>query len=162
MKKNRLLAIITMGLLAGTIALPAVAGDSRGIDFIEVRDAWETYVPCLNEAVFDSYVYRLAYQEFETPSGNVHVVGNWKVESFWTGLNSGWEWVGRGNSPGGDHIKLDKGMVAQFVSNYQYKPLSSGAPRVKVQFRFKLTVNANGEVVVERFDGSFRCLGPDK
>ena len=162
MKKNQFLASIATSLLAGTIALPAVAGDSRGIEFLEESYTFQFYVPCLNEEVFESGVVRVAYHEFETPSGTVHVVGNWKVTSFWTGLNTGNEWVGRGNSPGGDHGKLDKGMVSQFVSNYQMKPLNSGAPRVKVQYRFKMTVNANGELVVDTFDASFRCLGPDK
>ena len=162
MKKKQYLTILAMGLLVGPMALSAFAGDSNGIEFIEDAYTWEVYVPCLNETVFESGVIRIAYHEFQTPSGTVHVVGNWKVTSFWTGLNSGYEWVGQGNSPGQDNGKLDKGEVHQFVSNYQMKPLSSGAPRVKVQFRFKVTVNANGELVVDRFDESFHCLGPDK
>ena len=162
MRKSKYLTVLALGLLLGPMALSAFAGDSRGIEFTEVKDSWKPYVPCLNEEVFDSFVFRLAYHEFETPSGNVHIVGIWKVTSYWTGVNSGWEWIGRGNSPGAENYKLDKGEVVQFVSNYLYKPLSSGAPRVKVQFRLKLTVNANGELVVDRFDESFRCLGSNE
>ena len=163
MKQNQFLAILAICLFAGTIALPAVAGDSRGIEFLEESySGFEPYVPCLNETVFESGVIRIAYHEFQTPSGTVHVVGNWKITNFWTGLNSGDEWVGQGNSPGQDNGKLDKGEVHQFVSNYQMKPLDSDAPPVKVQFRFKVTVNASGELVVDRFDASFRCLGSGK
>ena len=162
MKKNQNLTILTVGLLAGLMAMPAFAGDSRGIEFTEEESVWETYVPCLAEYIDEFAVIRVSYHEFQTPSGTFHIVGNWQVTSLWLGQNSGDEWVGHGNSPYQLNGKLEKGVVEQFVSNYHMKPLSADAPPIKVQFRFKVTVNANGELVIDRFDESYRCLGPKK
>ena len=92
MKRNQFLAILAISLFAAIMALPALAGDSQGIEFLEQSySGFEPYVPCLNKTAFESGVVRITYHEFETQSGTVHLVDNWKVTSFWTGLNTGYE-----------------------------------------------------------------------
>jgi hypothetical protein len=157
--KQKFIIVLAMSLLAGPMTLPAFAGDPRGIEFLEDTISWETYVPCLGEYIAGQDVIQVRFHEFQTASGTHHIVGGWKMTSFWEGMISGNEWVGHANSPGEVNQKLEAGWVEQFVSNYHMDPLDEGAPRIAVQFRFKLTINANGELIVERFQESYRCLG---
>ena len=62
------------------------------------------------------------------------------------------------------NTRVEKGQVEQWVSNIKFIPLDEKAPAYFYQDDFKITVNANGELVVlheeDLVGANFRCLGP--
>jgi hypothetical protein len=124
------------------------------------------YIPCLGEDV-GGYVFGEArYHEFETPSGVFHVLDQWTFTSYRYGLTSGTVWLGYQTSPFQLNTKLDKGEVQQWVSRGRFVPLEGNAPAYVGADTFKITVNAQGELVVlreETTDGEdMHCVGPSK
>lgn len=124
------------------------------------------YVPCLGEVV-DGYGFGEArYHEFETPSGTVHILDHWTFTIYNQGMTSGTIWVGHAESPFQWNLKLDKGEVQQWVSRGRFVPLEGTAPAYIGQDTFKVTFDANGDLVVlheETLDGEdMHCVGPKK
>jgi hypothetical protein len=72
--------------------------------------------------------------------------------------------VGYAVSPFQMNTKLEKGQVVQWVSNIKFIAPGEKAPAYFYQDDFKITVNANGELVVlheeDLVGANFRCLGP--
>ena len=124
------------------------------------------YVPCLGEEVGGVVFGEARYHEFETPSGVFHVLDQWTFKSYRYGLSSETVWLGNQGSPFQWNTKIDKGEVQQWVSRGRFVPLDGHAPAFVGQDTFKVTINANGELVVMRDetpDGEdMRCVGPGK
>ena len=57
-------------------------------------------------------------------------------------------WVGDAVSPFQMNTRVEKGQVVQWVSNIRFVPLDEHAPAFFYMDDFKITVNANGELVV--------------
>ncbi len=147
----------------------ALAADPRSMDvfsWTEPLDPPGQYVPCLNEYIVGERVLETSCHEFETTPGTYHIVDNWRIAVYYEGLSSGNHWVGHGRSPFQLNLKLDQGQVVQWVSHVQMMPLEDGGPRWVYENEFKVTVNANGDLVVEHVDvpevEGYGCLGPTK
>jgi len=132
----------------------------------EIADEPPFYVPCLGEFVAFYAFGEGRYHEFETPSGTIHILDNWTFNSYRYGMTSGTVWYGYQVSPFQLNARLEKGEVQQWVSKGRFVPLEGNAPAFIGQDTFKITINANGELVVMRDetpDGEdMRCVGPGK
>jgi len=127
------------------------ASASNGIQHYEDGDVIPAfYIACLGETV--KYEYRIygSFHIFETPSGNFHLLDNWKFTVMMTGNDSGRTWYGGGPSPYQQNI--GPGETLQYTANYKAKPLTGDGPTLKFRETFKLTVNAEGELVVEMYN----------
>ena len=155
--------IMTLGALAVIVAGGAMAAEPRGVQTYEFSESVEQYVPCLDEVVRIDGVVQVRGHAFETKNGPIHVLDNWFIHQTATGLSSGREWIGEGVSPFQATQKVGQSIVAQWVTRIRYTPLESGDPMFMYQNEYKVTVNANGELVVERVvdppEKAYPCLG---
>ena len=154
-------AVAALMLVAGG----AFARDPVGNEVLPFEfDNPPWYNDCVGEMVTRHVVGETRYHEFETPSGTFHIVDQWRFKVYQTGTISGRVWVGDAVSPFQMNTRVEKGQVVQWVSNIRFVPLDEHAPAFFYMDDFKITVNANGELVVlheEDFTGEgFRCLGP--
>ena len=127
-------------------------------------DPAEFYIACLGESVRLEGTIFGRYQEFETPSGNWHLVDNWRYAFEFTGLITGRKWFARGVSPFTQNI--GPGGTQQWAENIVAKPVAGDGPMFKIHVNNKVTVNANGELVVffNTLDGVapedwYQCMG---
>jgi hypothetical protein len=156
--------------LIAAAVLTLVAGGAFGKDQVgnEVLtfefDNPPWYNHCVREIVNGHVIGEIRYHEFETPSGSFHIVDQWRFKVYATGTISGRVWVGSAVSPLEMNTKLEKGQVQQWVSNIRFIALGEKAPAYFYQDDFKITVNANGELVVlheeDLVGANYRCLGP--
>ena len=155
---KRLAALVA---IAATLFVASAAANN-GIQFSTFTIEDVIYFDCLGEHVRIQSEVRSAYHEFETPSGTYHLLDNWKGTELYTGLLTGRTWVGKWTAP--FQINAKKGEVLQFQSIVNLKPLTGDGPHAIFKAFFKVTVNANGELVVYRGSGDdpsglLRCLG---
>lgn len=162
MKLNgSLWAVAALALVAsGAFAKDPVGNEVLPFEF----DNPPWYNHCVGEVVTRHVVGETRYHEFETPSGTFHIIDQWKFKVYQTGTISGRVWVGYAVSPFQMNARVEKGEVQQWVSNIKFIPLDERSPAFFYEDDFKITVNANGELVVlheEDFVGAnFRCLDP--
>lgn len=150
------------GLAITSAALMSVpsADASNGIQFSESDVSGSMYVDCLGEFIdFEEHI-RIAYHEFVTPSGNYHLIDSWTFTLTATGASTGREWAGVLPWPG--RINAGHAEVVQFNVQGVIRAITKHTPSFFWGQTYKTTVNANGELVVER--GSFdefniRCNG---
>ena len=154
-------AIVALTLVAsGVFAKDPVGNEVLPFEF----DNPPVYNDCVGEIVNGHVVGETRYHEFETPSGTFHIVDQWRFKVYQTGTISGQVWVGSGVSPFEMNTKLEKGEVQQWVSNIKFFAPGEKAPAYFYEDDFKITVNANGELVVlheeDLVGANFRCPGP--
>ena len=155
-------------LLAAACALVlsiSPASSKNGIDKYE----WEInftdfYVACLGEMLSGDVSIVGKYHEFETPSGKYHLVDNWQYTWVLTGQTTGRVWFARGASP--FVLNVGPGETFQYGESFVARPVSGDGPKLRFHYRFKVTVNANGELVVlnDGLDGVpsedwYECFG---
>ena len=135
------------------------ASASNGIQHYEFNyTSPAEYVACLGETVkFEFSVYGSGHF-FETPSGNFHTLDRWKVIVMMTGNDTGRTWYGGGPSTYTENV--GPGVTLQWTANYKAKPLTGDGPILKIRDTYKLTVNAEGELVVEKANSEpWQCIG---
>ena len=150
---------------AAVIVVATMAWANNGVQRYEFDDALEApgdYVPCLGENITFTVHVTGTYREFVTESGTYHLLDNWKMAHEFTGVLTGRTWVGKGVSPFSANI--GPGQAAQWVAKITAKPLTGDGPMFKFENKFKVTVNANGDLVVDRpFETVageiYRCIG---
>jgi hypothetical protein len=154
--------IMALSALAVIVAAGAMAAEPRGIQTYEFQESFEQYWPCADEMVRVNGIIEVRSHLFETKNGTLHLIDSWFIHHAVTGLSSGREWIGEGVSPFQASLKADQGGVSQWVSRIRYTPVVAGDPKFMYQNEYKVTVNANGELVVERLadpmEDAFRCL----
>ena len=150
------------GLAITSAALMSVpsADASNGIQFSEFDVSGSIYIDCLDEIIDYEEHIRIAYHEFVTPSGNYHLIDSWTFTLTATGASTGREWAGVLPWPG--RINAGHAEVVQFNVQGVIRAITKHTPSFFWGQTYKTTVNANGELVVER--GSFdefniRCNG---
>ena len=153
-------AVAALTLVAGG----ALAKDPVGNEVLPFEfDNPPVYNDCVGEIVNGHVVGETRYHEFETPSGVFHIVDQWRFKVYQTGTISGRVWVGYAVSPLQMNTRVEKGQVVQWVSNIKFIAPGEKAPAYFYQDDFKITVNANGELVVlheeDLVGANFRCLG---
>ena len=137
-------------LLAAACALVlsvSPASSKNGIEKYESEvNFTDFYVACLGEMLSGDVSIVGKYHEFETPSGKYHLVDNWQYTWELTGQTTGRVWFARGASP--FVINAGPGETFQYGESFVAKPVSGDGPKLRFHYRFKVTVNANGELVV--------------
>lgn len=158
MKTTALLLCALAPFMAGSV----LAGEPRGVQTYEFSYTAEGYVPCLGEIVSFDATVEVRGHVFSTKNGTVHVLDNWTITQFATGQSTGREWLGKGVSPFQSNTKVDGSGVTQWVSRVRFDPVTKGDPALIGEDQFKVTINANGELVVERLPHpgleGLRCL----
>lgn len=148
---SRKLVALAAGL-SSTLFI-SVAAANNGIQKYELNFQNSTYVACLGEHVaFDINVIG-SYHEFETPSGKYHLVDQWQYTWKFTGLLSGRTWFANAAAP--VTWNLGSGETYQMGENLVARPVTGDGPKFRLHYRFKTTVNANGELVVLIDDPDF-------
>jgi hypothetical protein len=145
-----------------TLFITSVSANN-GIQFSEFDFQDESvWVECLDEVVDIHQYVTVASHVVETPSGTWHLVDNWRITVIWTGASTGRTWVGRNVSP--FQWNIGPGETNQYVYKGVQKPLTGDGPMFFYGTEFKVTVTANGVMVVDRQPEAvqsdrFRCLG---
>lgn len=160
--KRRLIAVAAM---LSALVLHSGASASNGIDTYETSVSYpDFYVACLGEMVRGEISLVGLYHEFDTPSGKYHLVDHWRYSVELTGLTTGNKWFGRGFSPW--VLNIGPGQAFQAQDNWRVRPVSGDGPNIRVHLRIKMTVNANGELVVSNDDFAsapqedwYQCFG---
>jgi hypothetical protein len=157
MKTTALLLCALAPFVAGSV----VAGEPRGVQTYEFATESDAYIPCLDEVVRFNITIEVRTHVFSTKTGTVHLLDNWTYGGFATGLSTGREWLNRGVSPFQSNTKVDGSGVTQSIINQRFDPVAKGDTAFYRHDTFKITVNANGELVVERLFApgveEFRC-----
>ena len=143
----------------------SMAWGNNGVQYYEydeVIDNPGVYVPCLGENLIGVWHITGTYHEVLTPSGTYHLIDNWKSWGEFTGLLTGRTWVGKLVSP--FQWNAGPGETNQWVSKAVMKPLTGDGPIFKFENEFKITVTANGDLVVDRpfnpnLEELYRCVG---
>ena len=122
------------------------------------------YVACLGETIKFEINLSISFHAFETPSGKFHLLDHWKLTYLFTGNDSGRTWYGRGVSPFQQNV--GPGETVQFTTNVHANPLTGDGPKFRFHENLKVTVNANGELVVDMYDldgvdlsEAWQCIG---
>ena len=136
----------------------------NGIQFFEFEFSEETplYVECLGEYTIGDLYVTVATHEFETSSGTYHYIEHWRYSMIIVGVDTRRTWIGHSVSPWVEHI--GPGESIQWVDTGTLKPLTEDGPMWKYKNTFKVTVTANGDLVVlreppEEYSDITRCLG---
>ena len=136
------------------------ASSNNGMEFVEFPFFETLYIDCLGEEVSMVETVGLWSHEFTSPSGNYHSVVNLDISGDLTGLTSGYTWQFH-KVRGSIKTNIGQGESSQFVVQGVVKPTSPGAPKLSWHVDFKLTVTANGDLVVFRPPSGLskvRCL----
>ena len=162
--KKLLCSLFAVAPLA-LVASGAFAKDPVGTEVLPFEfdvEAW--YTDCVGEITTGHVIGETRYHEFTTPSGTFHLIDSWRFTAYRVGTITGRVWVGHAVSPFQMNTKLEKGGVEQWVSNIKFVPVDENSPAFFYMDDFKITVNANGELVVlheeDLVGANFRCLGP--
>jgi hypothetical protein len=147
MKKS----IFGAAVLAGSLSLaswgvPTLA--SNAIDTYEMAYT-EIFplIPCVGEAAELQVIASVRNHEFTTPNGVYHLVDFFEgINGIAVGLTTGRVWTAKGPSPWIQNVKT--GEVLNSVANWEFTPVADG-PKFRLHNMVKMTVNANGEVVVD-------------
>ena len=164
---KKLIGALFAAAVMTLVASGAYAKDPVGNEVLPFEfDNPPVYIECVGEIVNGHVVGEARYHEFETPSGTFHIVDQWRFRVYQTGTISGRVWVGYAVSPFQMNTKLEKGQVQQWVTNIRFVPVGELAPAYFYNNSFKITVNANGDVVVfhDEIPASegYRCVGPNR
>ncbi|MDH4055629.1 MAG: hypothetical protein OEV58_09655 [Gammaproteobacteria bacterium] len=139
--------LIAASAILFAMTLHSGASANNGIDKYEWKNSFsDFYVACLGEMVSGDLSIVGKYHEFDTPSGKYHLVDNWQWTWVLTGQTTGRVWFARGASPW--VLNVGPGETFQYGESFVAQPISGDGPKLRFHYNFKVTVNANGELVV--------------
>jgi hypothetical protein len=159
---------IAAAAIVCAMALHSGASANNGIDTYETGFSFSGfYSACLGEMVSGDVSIVGLYHEFDTPSGKYHLIDHWRYTIELTGMTTGYKWFGGGFTPWVSNV--GPGESFQFQDNWMVRPIYGDGPKVRVHIRVKVTVNANGELVVLHDDTDgllpedfYQCIGKPK
>jgi len=123
-------------------------------DYIDCTDENGTWTLAVSEVSLDH----------ETPSGKGHSMWHAWWDGTLVGDDSEYEWHTRGILQAVSTYSVDGDPVgvSMQTENSVIKPLTPGAPWMIADIFMKMTYNANGDLVVEKFNYALDCLGKKK
>ena len=156
--------LVALAASVSVTLFTSAAAANNGIQKYPLNIQGQHYVECLGEDVaFDINVIG-SYHEFETKSGKYHLVDHWQYTWELTGDQTERTWFAHGASP--FSLNVGPGETFQWGENFVARPVTGDGPKLRLHFRFKVTVNANGELVVliDDVDGGehldfIQCIG---
>lgn len=162
MRKN-LIAAAAVAAMAAMAAGVALAGEPPAMQVYESEFSLENvYVPCLGE-VFTAHEHVTARShQFRTVSGTYHLVDNIRLELTLEGPSG--TYFGVALVPLVRNSRVGQGAVEQMLTRAALKPIDHDGTVLLAQTEFKMTVNANGDLVVLRdtigTEDWVRCVRP--
>ena len=167
--KGLLVACMLAAIAFAAGATPPNKIQHQEWSFDWIEEGW--YIPCLNDTLNGTVYVTTRSHSFETPSGTVHV-----IESFFgTGhiySKITWNtWTQRVSIPINSNVVLGKGQTYKYIDRNHYIPNEGDGRHFIMAGTYFLSVNANGELKVEREvptpgsafpDDYARCMGYDK
>ena len=149
---------LTVVILA---AVSTIAYASNAMQTYSFSDTRRAFIPCLGEYVSGTILVSAKGHFFETPSGNAHLVDNWRYVVELTGEATGRTWVGTGGGPLVDNI-VKTGEMFGFTDQMMMKPLGEG-PRWRFNMNYKAKFDEGASLVFEKDNVAtgevWRCLG---
>jgi len=133
--------------LVSTVAL----GGGKGAQRIEDSFDWPEngfYIECLNDFLTGTVYYTLLSHEVETPSGKVHIISSFFGTGHIYSLTTGETWTQKFSIA--QVIKVGPGEVINVQDREKYMPDDPHGTVFFMEYVYKITVNANGELVVYR------------
>jgi len=163
MKSSALLILATMAALAMSQIPPASA--SEGAQHFE----WSTISPydpipdysdCTDEVVLWLVDVSEVFLGKDSPGGQGHFLDHWLFEGTVEGQTTGYVWSTKGivNVSGTYSGKNLTGKIGQ-IENALLKPVTPGAPRMRLDVNIATQYNAAGELVVDHFNYVYHCVG---
>jgi len=122
------------------------------------------YIDCTDEEGTWEIAVSEVTLDHATPSDKGHFMWHAMWEGSLYGEGTGYEWYTRGILQVIERYSVDGDPVGGYmqVENSILKPMSPGAPRILLDVFFQTTYNANGELVVDKFNYALTCLGNKK
>jgi len=150
---NALIILMTIGLYTPL----AFAGVERSELVFTVVD-WNN---CTDEDVIWDMVIQETFHYNETPSGQVLIMDHWRFKGTVEGVHSDNRWSTKGVSPYIERFSLNNSLAGGFVliENALMRPLTPDTPTIRLGVNISLVFNASGELVVDRFNYDYTCLG---
>jgi hypothetical protein len=154
-------SIIAIVLLAAGVALAGEPnGVQRGEYAADLVGNEALYVDCLGASASLEGVEYVHYwaKDYALPNGAFHFLFHRQSEVE-VHDQAGNTWIGHGEANIEGNALIGEPM--QYVARYTFKPVGFDGPIWKLGANVKVTVNANGVVVVDRatdFDDVARCL----
>jgi hypothetical protein len=148
-------------LLIGSIPNATAGAEHNVYDFAWVID---DFIDCTDEeGVWEIMVSEVTLGH-ETPSGKGHFVWHAMWEGSLTGNSTGYEWYTKGILQEVDRYSLNGDLVGGSLQleNSIIRPVSPGAPRMLLDVFIQTSFNANGDMVVDKFNYAINCLGKAK
>jgi hypothetical protein len=152
---------VTFGM--ALLALGLAPGVQAGAVHYDYPDEWviPDYIACTDEDGTWTIAVSEVSLDHATPSGKGHSMWHAWWEGTLVGDVSGYEWYTRGILQAVSTYSVDGDPVgvSMQIENSVFKPLSPGAPRMIADIFVKTTYNADGDLVVEKFNYALDCLG---
>jgi hypothetical protein len=151
--KTMLSVIAFASLAAGAV----LAGEPNGVQRWEQQfdffGAEAIPVPCLGTSLEGTEFATFWVREFYTPvTGTYHFIGH-NLSEVHLYDQAGNTWLGKGE--GSFEINASRGETLQYVARYLFKPVGDNkGPMWTLTNKGHITLNANGDVVVDRPGGS--------
>ena len=164
MKSGHIGKLLAFAVATTLVAGLAVAKSPRGITQEEWSFDWPDegfYFSCLNDTLYGTVYVTTRSHAFETPSGVVHLVEGFFGTGHIYSLTTGRTWTQRFAIPGTASMKVGQGQTVQWEDNENYIPDQPGGQHFFIRATYKLTVNANGNLVVERAVPEGALVFPD-
>lgn len=163
MKTPAFLSLAAVVTLA--ITQPLHASPSQGAEHFE----WSTMSPeepivdysdCTDEVVYWLVDVSEVFLDKDSPGGQGHFLDHWLFEGTVEGQTTGYVWSTKGivdvsGTYSGNNLTGKYGQV----ENALLKPLTPGAPRVRLDVDIVTQYNAAGELVVDRLNYVYHCVG---
>lgn len=153
------------------LGIGSISGLTLGVGTVSANDSPQTFSiplggcrqgpPCIGEELcLTGGVLQLRIHTFTTDSGSVHFTRHSHFDPIATavGQSSGTEWTGQGTINGSRQLKGPFPQTIQINDNTVLTSTGS-TEDIHLHTNTHLTINANGQVTVDRTDIDYGCKG---
>ena len=160
---KKLIVAVAVALSSMCVRGAAVAGDPPAMQVHEFEfSADNVYVPCLGEMFSAHEHVTVRSHQFRTVSGTYHLVNNMQLELTLEGPSG--TYFGIASVPLIRNDAVGQASVEQMLVRAALKPIGHKGTVLLAQNEFKLTIDANGRLVVLRdstgTEDWVRCIRP--
>ena len=160
---KKLIVAVAVALSSMCVGGAAGAGDPPAMQVHEFEFSLDSvYVPCLGEMFSVHEHVTVRSHQFRTVSGTYHLVNNMQLELTLEGPSG--TYFGIASVPLVRNGKVGQASVEQTLARAALKPIDHEGTVLLAQDEFKLTVDANGRLIVFRdtmgTEDWVRCVRP--
>jgi hypothetical protein len=150
----------SFGAVMAVLALNLAASAAwAGAVVTEFEFTTEDYNNCTDEMQTWDVVIKQVELSGETPGGRGLYASMWVWNGTVEGQDTGYLWRSAGTSPYMERYALDGSSAGGYfvLENSVMHPLTSGAPRVRLDVVYRMAFNANGDLVVDQAEYTYHC-----